>query len=263
MRFIYLLITALVIGSCSNTKKTPDFAQNKVVAHRGAWKTKDLPENSIASLKEAIRLQCAGAEFDVRMTANDSLIITHDPEYANLNIEETSYQELSKFPLKNGEVLPTLREYLLAGLKNNTSTRLVCEIKPSKNKERGLLIAEKVYKLINELNAQHMVVYISFSYDILKRLEELNPEVHTQYLDGSKAPEVLKNDGIDGADYHFSAFKKHPEWITSAKKYNITLNAWTVNEEEDMDWLLKNDFDFITTNEPELLLKKATQTLKK
>ncbi|MDO6519869.1 glycerophosphodiester phosphodiesterase [Zobellia uliginosa] len=259
MRCIVLLMTMILVGSCSTTKKAVDFSQNKVVAHRGAWKAKNLPENSIASLKEAIRMQCAGSEFDVRMTANDSLIITHDPDYAKLEIEESSYEDLSKFPLKNGEVLPTLRQYILAGLENNTTTRLVCEIKPSKNKERGLIIAEKAYNLINELNAQHMVVYISFSYDILKRLEELNPEVHTQYLDGSKSPEVLKRDGIDGADYYLSVFKKHPEWITSAKKNKIALNAWTVNEEEDMEWFLKNDFDYITTNEPELLLKKTAQ----
>ncbi|SIT02127.1 glycerophosphoryl diester phosphodiesterase [Zobellia uliginosa] len=259
MRCIVLLMTMILVGSCSTTKKTVDFSQNKVVAHRGAWKAKNLPENSIASLQEAIRMQCAGSEFDVRMTANDSLIITHDPDYANLEIEESPYEDLSKFPLKNGEVLPTLRQYILAGLENNTTTRLVCEIKPSKNKKRGLIIAEKVYNLINELNAQHMVVYISFSYDILKRLEELNPEVHTQYLDGSKSPEVLKRDGIDGADYYLSVFKKHPEWITSAKKNKIALNAWTVNEEEDMEWFLKNDFDYITTNEPELLLKKTAQ----
>ena len=249
----------ILIGSCSATKKTVNFSQNKVIAHRGAWKAKNLPENSIAALKEAIRNQYAGSEFDVRMTMNDSLIITHDPDYASLNIEETSYEDLSKFPLKNGEILPTLREYILAGLENNTTTRLVCEIKPSKNKERGLLIAEKVYQMVNELKAQHMVIYISFSYDILKRLEELNPKVQTQYLDGSKSPEVLKRDGIDGADYYLSVFKKHPEWITSAKKNKIALNAWTVNEEDDMEWFLTNDFDFITTNEPELLLKKTTQ----
>ena len=52
----------------------------------------------------------------------------------------------------------------------------------------------------------------------------------------------------------FLFFKKNPGWISSAKKNNILLNAWTVNEEKDMKWLLENKFDFITTNEPELAL---------
>jgi beta-glucanase (GH16 family) len=104
-----------------------------------------------------------------------------------------------------------------------------------------------------------MVSYISFDYDILKKLTVLEPTSSTQYLDSYKSPEQLKADGISGADYYFSTFKKHPQWIENAKKNNITLNTWTVNEAADMDWLLANDFDFITTDEPELLLEKTKE----
>ena len=260
MRFICFLILVSFSISCSSGRKISakevSFADNIVVAHRGAWKKNSLPENSIASLKEAIRLKCSGTEFDVRMTADDSLIVNHDPHYNKLLIEQKTYDELEKFKLSNGEKLPTLREYILAGMENNTLTQLVCEIKPSATKERGKIIAEKVYQLINELNTQHMVGYISFDYDILKKLVELNPQLSTQYLEGNKSPEQVKADGITGVDYHFNFFKTHPEWITSAKKNNITLNVWTVNSAEDMDWLIANEFDFITTNEPELLFER-------
>jgi beta-glucanase (GH16 family) len=104
-----------------------------------------------------------------------------------------------------------------------------------------------------------MVAFISFDYDILKKIVSLNPMFSTQYLEGNKSPEQVKADGISGLDYHFSVFKSHPEWIESAKKNNITLNAWTVNEAADMDWLLANNFDFITTNEPELLFERIAQ----
>jgi glycerophosphoryl diester phosphodiesterase len=40
-----------------------------------------LPENSIASLNQAIISKYAGSEFDVRMTLDDSLIINHDPKF--------------------------------------------------------------------------------------------------------------------------------------------------------------------------------------
>ncbi len=154
-------------------------------------------------------------------------------------------------------MLPTLSEYITAGIENNNSTRLVCEIKPSEiSKERGKLIATKVVRLIHELKAEQRVEYISFDYDILKKIIEINPNAITQYLEGNKSPAQLKADGISGADYHFSVFKTHPGWIESAKKNNIILNAWTVNEVADMNWLLANGFDFITTNEPELLFER-------
>jgi beta-glucanase (GH16 family)/glycerophosphoryl diester phosphodiesterase len=261
MNKLLFCLSVFIIASCSSTKKitnaNPVFANNMVVAHRGAWKKNNLPENSIASLKKAIELKCTGSEFDVRMTADDSLVINHDPNYHKLFIEKTTYAELSAYKLSNGEKLPTLREYLKAGLQNNTSTRFFCEIKPSDlGKKRGQLIAEKVMSLVNELNAQHMVVYISFDYNILKKLVEINPKVSTQFLGGTKAPEVVKADGISGLDYSLVAWKKHPGWIDSAKQNNLTLNAWNATDTTDIDWLLANKFDFISTDEPELVLER-------
>jgi len=90
---------------------------------------------------------------------------------------------------------------------------------------------------------------------MLKQVLKLDASANTQYLNGDKDPAQLKKDGIKGADYHYSVFQKHPEWIQSAKENGIDLNAWTVNDKKTMNWLLQNDFDFITTNEPELLLK--------
>jgi glycerophosphoryl diester phosphodiesterase len=252
---LFIFIAGL-ISSCMSThiSTSVSFAPNPVVAHRGAFKKKGFPENSIASLKEAIRLGCTGSEFDVRMTADDSLVINHDPHHNRMEIEKTGFAVLRHFPLANGEPLPTLRSYLLAGMENNQHTRLVVEIKPSGiSKERGKLIAAKVVQLVKELKAGHIVVYISFDYDILKELRHLDASASLQYLEGNIAPAQLKADGMNGADYHFSVFKNKPQWIREAKDNGIALNAWTVNDEETMKWLLKEGFDFITTNEPEQL----------
>jgi len=169
-RILFLL---LIFGISCNTPKNSttsnrSFAKNPVIAHRGAFKKNNFPENSIAALREAIRLQCTGSEFDVRMSVDDSMLINHDPHYQQLDIEKTSYHDLSKIPLSNGETLPTLRQYLLHGAKDNQSTRLIVEIKPSPaGKERGEIIASKVVSLVHELNLQSKVVYISFDYNIL------------------------------------------------------------------------------------------------
>jgi glycerophosphoryl diester phosphodiesterase len=262
--FILIISTWLAaVSFTGNAFKTQfSFADNVVVAHRGAWKKNNFPQNSIASLKHAIELKCTGSEFDVRMTADDELIINHDPEYNKLPIEKTNYNDLLAYKLSNGEKLPTMQEYIKAGINNNPSTRLVCEIKPSEiSKERGKAIAEKVVRLVGKLKANQLVVYISFDYDILKKVKEVDPNAITQYLEGDKSPEQLKLDGISGADYHYSVFVEHPEWIEMAKKNNITLNAWTVNDAAIMDWLLANNFDFITTNEPEILLERMKQSI--
>ena len=129
------------------------------------------------------------------------------------------------------------------------------EIKPSPGgKERGEKIAEKVVALVRELNASRMVGYISFDYNILKKIRALDAAAETQYLNGDRTPEQLKEDGMSGADYHFSVFRKNESWITTAQQLALVLNAWTVNSKTDMEWFLSKRFNYITTDEPELLL---------
>lgn len=251
-----LLLLGILIDGCSSTKKTAHMTPpNPVVAHRGAFKKNGFPENSIASLKEAIRLKCAGSEFDVRMTADDSLVINHDPHYHTLTIEKTGFAELRNYNLSNGEMLPTLREYLVAGLENNPGTQLVLEIKPTDGgPERGQRIVEKVLAQVREMGAAKSTLYIGFDFNMMLHLRKLDPGAHIQYLNGDKSPAELKKAGLDGADYHFSVFQRNPQWIKEAKDLGIVLNAWTVNDKSLMEWLLKEKFEFITTNEPETLL---------
>ncbi|WP_299670346.1 family 16 glycosylhydrolase [uncultured Polaribacter sp.] len=263
MRFLIFIVTTIMFFSCDNfsDRKKIAFAKNPVIAHRGAWKTNKLPQNSIASLKEAIKLNCHASEFDVRMTKDEVLIVAHDKDFKGLLIEETDYKELAKTNLFNEEKLPTLKEYLLAGMENNATTGFVIEIKPTSSKEKNILITDKVLNLVKELKANRFIVsYISFNFNILKRIIEKNPTAKTQYLDGSKSPETLKENGITGLDYLIYKLKIKPQFIQEAKNIGITLNAWTANAVQDIDWLLANEFDYITTNEPELVFERIKKS---
>lgn len=261
MRCMFLVLLYMMLYSCNTNPSTISFADNPVIAHRGAWKAKNLPENSIAALKHAIALNCTGSEFDVRMTKDNVLIVTHDADYNGLIIEESTYEQLAKHKLSNGEKLPTLKDYIKAGMTDNTSTGLVCEIKPSKIEGRNELMADKAVNLIKELNAQSYVSsYISFSYNIVKRIKEIEPKAKVFYLDGSKTPSKLREDNIDGLDYHYSIFKNRPDYIKKSKELGLELNAWTVNEADDIDWLIANNFNYITTNEPELVFERLKES---
>jgi len=262
-KYIFILLSIVIYTSACKTQaiRSIDYSDNVVIAHRGAWKADGLPQNSIASLRKAVELGCTGSEFDVRMTADDILIVTHDADYHGMQVEESTYAQLSKVKLPNGEILPKLKDYIKAGMQNNTTTGLVFEIKPSKYKERNPIIAAKSLEVVKELKADRFILaYISFSYDVLKKIEELRPEANTQYLDGSKSPEALVGDGIDGLDYAVHKLKKKAQWISEAKTKGLMLNAWTVNKAKDIDWLLANEFDYITTDEPELVFELSEKS---
>lgn len=186
------------------------------------------------------------------------LVINHDHTLQGLDIETSTYPALLEKSLSNGEKIPTLENYLLAGL-GQTATKLIAEIKPSRvSKERSLALAEKVVAMVKKVKADPAVVYISFDYDILKKVQQLDPKASLQYLRGDVTAEQLKADGFD-ADYHFSTFQKNPDWIKNARALGIVVNAWTVNNPLTMDSLLAQQVDFITTDEPEMLLKKLNK----
>jgi len=228
-------------------------AQNPIIAHRGAWKKEGLPQNSLASLRQAIKLGCAGSEFDIRITQDDSLVIVHYATHEGLFIESTPYAELMKHPLKNGEKIPTLREYLVEGLRDNPSTRLILEIKPtSPDRQRGLLVADQCVALVHTLKAQKNVAYISFDYAIVLQVKKQDSQALVYYLEGNRSPDELKADGVTGMNYHFSVFQKKPEWVVQAQKEGVQVLSWTVNNPEIIQTFVAQSFNFITTDEPEM-----------
>jgi glycerophosphoryl diester phosphodiesterase len=48
-------------------------------------------------------------------------------------------------------------------------------------------------------------------------------------------------------------FRTHPEWITNAHNRGMSVNAWTVNKEDDINRMIEIGVDAITTNEPLLV----------
>jgi glycerophosphoryl diester phosphodiesterase len=231
-----------------------DFIRNKVIAHRGAWKNTGAPENSIAALKHAITMGCEGSEFDVHMSADSLPIINHDNAIQGVSIAKTNSGELLTMKLSNGEMLPTLENYLRAGMEQ-TKTKLILEIKPSElGKESSIALTRKVVALVEKLHAQAWVDYISFDYDACKEVMKLAPYTKVAYLRGDKTPTELAADNFFGLDYNFSVLQKNPDWLQDAKNKKLTINVWTVNDKPSLEEFLKRDVDFITTNEPELLL---------
>lgn len=228
---------------------------NKVIAHRGAFKKNNLPENSVASLKEAIRLKCYGSEFDVHLTKDNLIVVNHDEDFQGIPIATSTYAELRQKTLHNGEYLPTLEAYLKEGMKQD-QTKLILEIKVAANLPRTLALTDAVFGMVQNMQAGAWVEYISFSYEALLRILQHHPAAKTAFLaeiNDELPVETLKKDHIQQADYDFNIYQAG-DWFNRAHSLGMTINAWTVNDKKDMLTLLENKIDFITTNEPELLL---------
>ena len=224
-----------------------------IAAHRGFWKSEGAAgaQNSIAALREAQEMGAWGSEFDVHMTKDDVVVVNHDETIDGILIQSANYADLKDCRLVNGEPLPTLDDYLTQGEKCAT-TKLVLEIKWHESPERNRYVADRCIEALKAhgLFSPDRVMFISFNYDVCKRVAEVAPEFTNQYLMGDKTPEEVFADGINGLDYGFWVFDKNPDWMDRAHKLGMSVNVWTVDNPKDMQRMIDMGADCITTNEP-------------
>ena len=230
--------------------------QTQIIAHRGFWKTNPATvENSLQALENAQNLNIYGSEFDVRMSKDGVLIVYHDEYYDKLEISETSFKVLENLELKNGENIPTFRDYLETG-KENPTLKLMIELKPINSKINENVLVQKAIQLVKELQLESQTEFISFSLNICEQLKIDEPDFKVHYLNGDLSPLEIKEKGLDGIDYHYSVFVKNLTWISEAKNLGLTTNAWTVNDIEIFKLLGKQGIDFVTTDIPHQLLNE-------
>ena len=255
--FVFILVVAC---SLSVTAQKFDWNKNCVIAHRGAWKEKGLPQNSLASWREAVRLGVHGSECDVHITADDSLVVYHNLKHYGLPIKDTKYAELIRYPLKNGEKIPTFREYLTEVMKQR-KTKLIVDVKTMISDEYSLRLSKEIIRTLEEMGAMEWCEFLGSNITAMKYIQD-NTGRRAQYLGKWKQelpnmhPDSIKAIGLKAVDYQNIFYFAHPEWIKTFKRRKVYLNAWTINKEEDMDWFLKHKFDAITTDYPAKLLQK-------
>lgn len=247
-RLFLLLLAGCLMTACSEKPAEP-----QVVAHRGYWKTEGSAQNSIASILNAGRIGAYGSEFDVNLTCDGALVVNHDFTYHGLKIYENTLADLrcDTLRLSNGEIIPTLDEYLEAS-KQYPEMKLVFELKSEGDPQYEAVALPACVEAITRLGVADRVEFISFSLSACKEFARLMPKNVVEYLGGEIAPAELHKMGITGIDYEYNVFYEHPEWIGEAHKLGMVVNTWTVNQEEDMRKLLELGVDQITTNEPEL-----------
>lgn len=117
-----IFVPFLVLTGCSPKVKAPHMPTRGICAHRGAMTTH--PENTVSAFREAIRLGAHMIELDVRLTADEKLVIMHDTTVDRTtdgsgNVSDFTLAELKKLDAGSwkskeftGEKIPTLSEAL-------------------------------------------------------------------------------------------------------------------------------------------------------
>lgn len=252
-----------------------------ILAHRGG--SLIAPENTMVAFKKAAELGVHGFEIDIRLTKDEEIIVFHD-EYidrttngagrvADMTLDELKlldfgYQFLNEeqeYSFRGqGESVLTLRD-----LFDQFPQMLInIDMKDSPETYEGSLIPSKLWRLIDEMGAQHRVVVTSF-FD--EQIDRFNLYAQNNVALGAGENEVRKA---------YSAYTSqfghlyHPRtdvmqipvksgvfpldgagFIHFLSKLNVPVHYWTINDKETMEKLLLAGAKGIITDRPDIAVQ--------
>lgn len=149
----------------------------RVAAHRGGHLT--VPENSLASIDEAIRAGADIVELDVRETKDGVMVLMHDRkldrtttgkgELTDFTYAETQQLYLTHQGQPTSHRIPTFRE-ALAYAKGRTVIDIDFKIS-------GMEARKRAYETISELGMESQVLFFLYDFTEMDSLYKMNPRI--------------------------------------------------------------------------------------
>jgi len=213
----------------------------RVLAHRGLAGLRR-PENSVAAVAAALTLGADGVEVDVRLTADNVLVCSHDPHLTatdgrRVDIAGSPAAALLALDLGAGHHAATLADVLaVAGAHGR---RVVVEAKevdlPGYADRLGLELARVLGP------APERVTVSSFDGDLLAALGPvLRPRRAPTALlgrPGTALSSLLRqavDAGHDEVHPALSAVLDAPAAVATARRLGVAITPWTVNRRSDL-----------------------------
>lgn len=223
------------------------------IGHKGA--SLIAPENTLLAFKKAIDLKADYVEFDIHLTKDNEIVISHDGDTLRTTgvkkiIRDSTLEELKALDAGEGEKIPTLTELIRL---SDGKLKLQPEIKA-----QG--IAEPLIDILRETRLIETIIISSFDITELIRVKEIEPNVRIGYLIPSEITRLnllkrylkkaLKNDFF-ALHPHFNSITS--DFVDFVHENGLEINVWTVNDRTIMRELINLGVEGIITDDLALL----------
>jgi glycerophosphoryl diester phosphodiesterase len=218
-----------------------------VIAHRGD--SSRALENSTEAVRLALSLPADMIEIDIRKSRDNVLYVMHDKDTGrtadrNLDIEESTSDEIGDVRLKNGESIPVLMDILKL-----VSGKAGLNIEIKSDGAGGLCAGH----LLGAGYHGHVLIS-SFKEREVFDARRVMPGLPTsQIFDSFTLNDV---NGYKAKGYSVISLKKKTvseELISACHGRNIKVYVWTVDEEDEMKKFITWGVDGIYSNRPAIL----------
>ena len=255
-RFVLLLIgctaVAVLVGSwLLNGIQVKDNVQ--VIAHRGA--AGKAPENTLASIRQAIKDNTDWVEIDVQESGDGEIVVIHDSDFMKLAGVDTkiwggTLKQLQEIdigswfdPKFSAERVPTLAEVLE---EVRGKARLLIELKYYGHDQQ---LEQRVARIVEQADMVDNVAVMSLKHEGIKKFHALRPDWSTGLL----LTKAIGN--LSDLEVNFLAVNMAmatPGFIRRIQSADKQVFVWTVNDQVSMSRMMSLGVDGIITDEPEL-----------
>lgn len=228
-----------------------------VIAHRGASLVS--PENTLTAFDLAIDVGADAVEFDVRVTADEDLVVMHDARLGRttssgrpviaLTAEQVGALDAGVWFHREfrGEVVPFVEEAL-----DTLRGRAVPIVEIKDHGERGVIAANQLAASLRDMDMSRDVLVISGNLDALSVLRELSPETPNGVVSARFRKALSLMDTHDGAFVWWKSFGE--QLVSSARSANKFVAAWVVPT-SCVERFARSGVDAIVTDDPESTVK--------
>jgi glycerophosphoryl diester phosphodiesterase len=229
-----------------------------VIAHRGA--SGHAPENTLAAFKKAIALGATFIETDLQLSRDSRFVAIHDDSVNRTTNGQGKVHDLSLAELRRldagswfgsefaGERIPTLEEILEFSKRHDVVFYL--ELKPS-----GSWGAE--HTLVGSLRTSGEIartIVISFDATVLGALRKIEPTLMTGLLfDGQLDDPLQRALEVGARQLAVRGDLITPGLLAEARKKDLQVVCWTVNQPAHMRLLIQAGVDGIMSDYPDRL----------
>jgi glycerophosphoryl diester phosphodiesterase len=229
----------------------------RVLGHRGS-PGPGRPENSVAAVTAALRQGGNGAEIDVRLTADDRLVLSHDgilftPDGQRLDVAASASGDL--LHAAGGNAVATLADVLTA-VQRPVGSEVVVEAKSVTDVAVAVRTAAVLAEVLGTAAGSADVTVSSFDPALLGLIRRTCADlpVRTALLGETwdPAPAIVRRahqDGHDEVHLALAAVRRSPWAVQTARSLGLAVTCWTVNRRRDLRWVADLGVDAVITDD--------------
>lgn len=223
-----------------------------VIAHRGASALAE-HENTLEAFQIAIDLKADMAEFDVRRTSDDVLIVFHDATLGGNRISDMTFGRINEIAARDNYHVPQLSE-VLDFCKGKI--KLDIELKESGYEKRVVAMVKERYGY-GEFSIK------SFKDRVSYNVKAIDNRIRTGLLVGRENASFgerlneyfpmrrIKACRADFVSPHYLLCTG--DFMRRMRRNGVPVYVWTVNDERVMKALIRKRVDAIITDRPDKL----------